>query len=164
MITVGELKSLLDYNPSTGLFIWKSDRTSTVREGDVAGTNCKGYITITINGKRYQAHRLAWLYMTGNLPNNQIDHINGVRDDNRFCNLREVDNSENARNSKHRDNNTSGHIGVNFEVRGSKWTANIKVDGKKIYLGRFPTKDEAIEARKKAEIKYGFHSNHGRRI
>lgn len=161
---VGELKSILDYNPSTGIFTWKANRASTVRKGDAAGTKCKGYIVITIQGKRYQSHRLVWLYMTGNLPTDQIDHINGIKDDNRFCNLREVSNSENAKNSKHRINNTSGHVGVNFEYRGSKWTANIKVDGKKISLGRFDTKEEAIEARKLAEIEHGFHPNHGRRI
>ena len=164
MITVEELKLLLDYDASTGLFVWKSDRTTTVKKGDIAGTNSYGYLVITIGGKRYSAHRLAWLYITGSHPIDQIDHVNGIRDDNRFLNLREVTNSENAKNSKHRINNTSGHIGVGFEIRGCKWVAIIKVEGKIISLGRYTDKNEAVEARKKAEIKYGFHANHGRRI
>lgn len=163
MLTVGELKTLLTYDTSTGKFTWNSDRTSTVRKGDIAGTKSQGYTLIGILGKSYQAHRLAWLYVNGDFPNGQLDHINGVSNDNRICNLREVCGAENSRNTKHRIDNTSGHMGVGFQIRGCRWSACIGVKGKTIYLGRYDTKEEAVAARKAAEMKYGFHANHGRK-
>ena len=90
----------------------------------------------------------------------EIDHINGDRYDNRIINLKEATTSENNRNRRITDRNTSGYVGV--VKQGDKWYAYIKVDGKKIHLGTYNTKDEAIQARKQAEKKYGFHENHGK--
>lgn len=96
-ITQKRLHELLDYSPDTGLFTWKVARAGRIKAGDVAGNlNNTGYIQITVDGTAYYAHRLAWLYIHGKFPENHIDHINGVRDDNRISNLRDVTPQENT--------------------------------------------------------------------
>ncbi len=95
-------------------------------------------------------------------PRDQIDHINGVRTDNRIGNLRSVTSRENSRNLKLPTNNTSGRIGVMWSGRDSKWLAVIQVDGGKKHLGYFDNFEDASNARKAAELKYDFHENHGR--
>jgi len=104
---------------------------------------------------------LAWLYVYGTMPKEQIDHINHVRDDNRIINLREVTHSENHKNRTKQSNNTSGVTGVHWLEEKERWQAYIKGDDKKIHLGTFKNKNDAISARKEAEIKYNYHSNHG---
>jgi len=99
---------------------------------------------------------------TGAWPPDQIDHVNGVRTDNRIENLRSVTHAENGRNQAIPRNNTSGVMGVARRTRGKKWHAQIKVGGKQIHLGSFDDKDEAIAARAAADIEHGFHENHGR--
>lgn len=99
-----------------------------------------GYRVIRIDDALYLAHRLAWFYVTGNWPANQIDHINGVRDDNRFSNLREATNLQNAHNRKY-NRNKSGFQGVRKE--NSKWLAEIKINYKAVRLGLFNTPEEA---------------------
>ena len=161
ILTQKELKRILDYNETTGEFIKLFTSGSTIK-GDVAGTLQKnGYIQIEINNKGYKAHRLAWLYVTGFFPREQIDHINHVRNDNRFLNLRECSNMENAKNNSMPKSNTSGFVGVNFSKSVGKWHARICFDGKRINLGYFALKDEAILARKEANVKYDYHENHG---
>lgn len=112
-LTYERLNEPLDYNPETGEFIWKSPNNRRVRVGAVAGTlGHMGYCIITIDGKHYRAHRLAWLYVNGYTPENGVDHINRVKNDNRICNLREVSQQCNIRNSKRACTNTSGVCGV----------------------------------------------------
>jgi hypothetical protein len=157
-----ELKELLDYNPETGVFIWKVANRRT-KSGSVAGTLCNGYVKIGIGGKHYSAHRLAWLYVYGIFPKKQIDHINQDRSDNRILNLREVSTIDNGRNRVMQKNNTSGITGVQWRKSRGKWVSVIKIAGELRYLGCFSVKEDAIKARKEAEAKYGFHPNHGSR-
>lgn len=159
--------SELDYDPETGLFTWKA----TKRRGFVgrqAGCFSKrdGYVKIRIPGKLELAHRLAWntTYPEDPVgPDEQIDHINHVRTDNRIINLRKASNTENSRNASIGTNNTSGATGVWFEKRRNAWVAEIKVDRKKIHIGQFAEFADAVAARKAAEVKYGFHENHGKK-
>tara|TARA_R110002167_G_scaffold343325_1_gene552328 strand:- start:96 stop:581 length:486 start_codon:yes stop_codon:yes gene_type:complete len=128
-----------------------------------AGTvNAKGYRRITVKSNRYYAHRLIWLYVNGDFPDNDIDHINGRPLDNRIENLRDATGEENNKNAKKRCDNTSGHVGVHWCKAVEKWMAKIAVDGERKYLGVFNILEDAVEARQAASIKYGFHENHGR--
>jgi len=133
--------------------------------GKVANcTNPKGYIVFHVRDKNYRAHRLAFLYMTGKFPENQVDHINHVKNDNKWSNLRLVDNQENHKNAKLSKNNASGFNGVYWSKRRSRWGARIKVHGKGMCLGLFKEIEDAINARQLANVKYGFHENHGMAI
>lgn len=162
MITQERLKELLEYNPDTGVFIWKVQASNRAIIGSAAGfIHAKGYRHIGLDGREYKAHRLAWLYMYGEFPENQIDHINHKRDDNRLVNFRSVKNCVNGKNQSIPSDNTSGIIGVYWHKQGKKWKASIMVDGKHIHLGMFKEKALAALSRKAAEIKYGFHPNHG---
>lgn len=161
-ITSQELKELLHYDELTGVFTWKVRRKG-VKFGAIAGNvTVNGYRQMKVMLRNYQAHRLVWLYMTGKFPDDQIDHINGVTDDNRFINLREVSNQENSRNLSIPKRNTSGVIGVQWSKKSEKWRAGIMVNQKAIHLGLFEDKEDAIRARKIAEKKYNFHENHGK--
>jgi len=165
MITQEQLKEILHYNPETGIFTWRTKAAVRIKIGDVAGFVCDTrYIRIKIKGKPYVAHRLAWLYVYGVWPKEQIDHINHDRADNRIINLREVTHQENQKNQSMRKANTSGVCGVSWEKGVRKWRARITVKGIKISLGCFADKDAAIRARKSADAKYGFHENHGQPI
>jgi len=167
MITQEKLKKYLHYNPDSGVFTWvnKTSSKSRVKIGSIAGTlHHDGYIMIALNKKQYGAHRLAWLYTYGTYPNQQIDHINQVRDDNRLENLREVSAKTNTHNRGTSGRNTSGCMGVVWDKRASRWQARINVDGKRIFLGMFTEFSDAVNARKNAEVLYGFHENHGKEI
>ena len=160
-MTQSELKKWLQYDPDTGVFVWKMRPGYRVRVGDVAGCNKgNGYLQIQVGRQKHLAHRLAWLYMHGEWPE-QIDHINHVRDDNRICNLRAADHATNNKNRSLNKNNTSGTSGVDWKHLAGKWRVRIKVQNKYKHVGYFANKQDAIEARKKAEVQYGFHSNHG---
>ena len=157
-----ELKELLHYNPETGLFTRKVSLSNRVKIGDIAGSiNSSGYIAIRVRGNPLSAHRLAWLYVHGVWPENEIDHINQNRADNRLINLREVTGKENHKNMSLYKANTSGVCGVNWNRKYSKWHSRINVDGKSVWLGQYDDKFEAICSRMSAKNKYGFHENHG---
>ena len=163
MITQSELVETLKYNPETGHFIWKKKTCLKVVVGKLAGTiNDRGYIVIAISKKLYRAHRLAWFYVHGVWPKDQIDHVNHVRTDNRLINLREASNQENSKNMSISKNNTSGVTGVSWSKEDRAWRAAIRANLKYIYLGQSKDKFEAICLRKSAENKYGFHANHGK--
>lgn len=164
MLTQSKLKEILHYCPETGILTWINiNKYKPERNNCPAGTlNPSGYINIVIDGASYKSHRLAWLYMTGKMPKNQIDHINHNRSDNRWANLRQATRKENQRNQSKYDNNTSGINGVGWHKKDKKWRSRIGVNQEEIYLGSFTDKWDAICARKSADNKYGFHENHGK--
>jgi len=162
MLTQKVLKEFLHYSPETGLFTRAKQSSSNAKVGDIAGgQDGRGYIQIGIKGKRYKAHRLAFLYMKGRFPRDQVDHEDRNRINNKWDNLREVSNQENCRNRGIQSNNNSGFHGVYWYKAGKKWHAQIQVSGKTYHLGYFKDIGDAIEARSLANIKYGFHENHG---
>ena len=162
MITQDKLKKLYTYDEDSGIFTRNEDRGKYKAGGIAGAVNSSGYIVIMINSKSYQAHRLAWLYTHGEMPNGDIDHLNHIRTDNRLCNIREVNRSENGRNKVITNRNKSGFHGVYWRKDDNRWTAKIGVDGKQVYLGCFSEFHEAVNARKNAEVLYGFHKNHGK--
>lgn len=151
----------LDYNQQTGAFTWKKKR-SNIEIGRSAGSTTRyGYIQISINGKLYLAHRLAWLYVYGKFPHAYIDHINGNKIDNSIGNLREASPSENMKNQFLNKNNSSGSCGVRWNKSRKKWQPRIVVNGKEKYLGLFLNYEDAVFARKQAESIYGYSPRHG---
>ena len=156
------LRELLHYNPDTGVFTWKVHRAGNAMIGDIAGylDEDSGYIRITLDYYLHHAHRLVFVYVVGETPE-QIDHINHIRNDNRWINLRPANNPLNRLTQTLRIDNSSGFTGVVWFKRYSKWRARITINGKEKHLGYFIEKGDAITARKKANIKYGFHENHG---
>ena len=155
MLTQKELKEILNYNPDTGIFKWKNTRNG-IKKNRIAGCKQLGYISICINHKPYMAHRLAWLYMNGEFPKQNIDHINRTRNDNRICNLRDVSQSVNCRNMDIRPDNTSGYKGVTRSIGGNEWLANMQIEGKFMNLGRFKKIEDAIECRRLAELEFNY--------
>lgn len=165
ILTQSRLKELLTYNPLTGQFIRVIDR-GLCRAGDIAGydrqyRNHKRRI-ICVDYKEYPASRLAWLWMTGDLPSLQIDHIDQNTLNDRWENLRNVSNAENHKNERIRLNNKSGSLGIHWDAKRYKWFAQIRVNGSKIFLGRYITNIAATYARHCANDKYGYHANHGK--
>ncbi len=146
MLTQARLKERLTYDPLTGIFRTR-ERVKQVPAGEIAGCySSKGYRRIKIDDREYPAHRLAWLYVHGEFPPGDIDHINRVRDDNRIANLRPATRQENGQNRKCSANNTSGYLGVTWNRACSKWQASIRHAGKAIYLGLHPTPEQAAAA------------------
>ena len=144
-ITQELLKENLSYNQESGFFIRIKKTANSVNIGDIAGTlHSDGYIYISVIGKKIPAHRLAWLYVYGSFPNNEIDHINGIKNDNSLINLREATRLENMQNQRkaHKDNPT-GLLGVSFNKKLMKFTAQIHINGKQKKLGVFDTKESA---------------------
>lgn len=136
----------LDYNPETGLLNWIK------RNGQVAGSKTPvGYITIGINGSSYLAHRIAFLMAHKYLPK-QVDHINGIKDDNRELNIRDSTHGQNSQNRPKFKNNASGYKGVS--LNGSNWVAELRSNKKRIYIGIYTCKHEAAKAYNEAALKY----------
>ena len=146
--TQERLKQLLNYDPETGVFVWKVAASNRVKVGGVAGAiSCEGYRRINIDGRSYYGHRLAWLHCFGRWPAKHVDHVNGVRDDNRLVNLREATDSENGQNrQKAQANNRSRLLGVYWNKRNERWVAQIALNGKLRYLGLFDTAEDAHAA------------------
>lgn len=158
MITQERLKELLDYNPKTGVFTNKITRSSKAKKGAVAGgirteKNGDRYVAIKLDNNQYLAHRLAWLYVYGFMPDCLIDHIdnNGCKTDNRIENLRLATHKQNQENRGIPKNNTSGIKGVSWDSRSGRWKAAIKHNGKSICLGYYANIDDAASARQNAE-------------
>ena len=152
MISQAQLKEVLEYNHDTGVFTWIKS-IGGIKVGDVAGNkNDEGYIVFMVKRKQYKAHRLSYLYMTGNFPKNSIDHINHIRHDNRWTNLRDATHSQNQANRVKHKNNKSGYKGVCWSKTNKRWCAVIVYMKKKMHLGYYTTPQEASEAYRKKSI------------
>lgn len=161
-LTQARLKELLHYNPRTGQFTWLQNR-GRVSIGTIAGTPDKdGYILIRVDYIKYKAHRLVFLYMTGKMPREEVDHVEHNPADNRLSKLQETTRIKNCRNVSIQSRNKSGVTGVFWSDRLNKWCARIRVNREDFWLGVFTQKQKAIKARRAAERRYGFHPNHGR--
>jgi hypothetical protein len=146
-LTAERLRELLEYDPETGEFRWLRHRARGARAGSPAGyINAVGYRVIMLSQRAYHAHRLAWLYMAGEWPRGDLDHINGDRADNRRSNLRLADRTQNNANARRRSDNTSGHKGVSRHGQCNRWQARIRVRGRTIYLGLHKTQEAAAAA------------------
>jgi hypothetical protein len=148
-ITAQELRSKLAYNAETGEFQWRQSHKRKSARGCAGAIDAYGYVVIRVNKKLYKAHRLAWLYMTGEWPKNGLDHKNNVKDDNRFANLRDVSQSANMHNVRRAPK--SGAVGVVWDKSRQKWRAQIKVGYRNICLGRFECFEQAVSERRAAE-------------
>ena len=171
------IKKLILYEPETGKLFWKvrvKEDFPKTRPRILLSWNKKyagkeaftavgthGYYTGAILGKLYLAHRIIWLLCHNEWPHYLIDHIDGNRLNNSIGNLRVVSYEESSRNVGKRSDNTSGVTGVN-RTQSNKWFSRIVHEGKKIHLGTFESFEEAVLKRKEAEVKYGYHKNHGR--
>jgi hypothetical protein len=147
-LTAQRLRDLLHYNPETGIFTARADfvgKGCKRRAGDAVGSkHNRGYWQIRLAHKRFLADRLAWLYMTVACPNQAIDHINGVKADNRWVNLRDVSQFVNMQNLKRgMGNSASGLLGVAWAARDAKWIAQINANGKHYHIGSYSTKEDA---------------------
>jgi hypothetical protein len=154
MITIDHLRSLLDYNPETGTFVWKAHKQRPDLIGKQAGSPTNtGYWAIAVHNKKRLAHRLAWLYMTGNEPTMHIDHKDGNKQNNKFDNLRQVSRHGNLQNMrKPTKANKSGFLGVSRHQ--GKWRMQIMVNGASIRQSGFDTLEEAHEAYLAAKRKH----------
>lgn len=151
------------FNYYKGELTWKVPPNKRIRIGSKVGTlTPKGYILITLLGRKYLAHRVIFEMHNGPIPTGmEIDHINGIRNDNRIQNLRLVTSKGNHLNMGKRCDNTSGITGVAYCKRSNKWKAYVSQDSKLIHLGFFDAKEDAISVRKSAESFYGFSERHG---
>lgn len=166
--SVEYLRERLRYDPDTGKLFWldyegmpQKWRTRYVGKEALISLNGKGYKKGKIDCVDYYAHRIAYTLYHAEWPSDQIDHINGVKTDNRIANLRVVTNQENNRNRPMRRDNSSGVTGVCWHKGINKWCANVRVDGKLKNLGSFNTIEEAAAARKQADVQYGYSERHG---
>lgn len=153
-LTVEALKEVLHYDPESGVWRWARDVGYKVKAGQIAGRGAhkSGYRQISVGGRLYLSHRLAWMYMTGVWPEHTVDHVDGVPGNDRWSNLRAATAAQNRRNSRVRSDSTTGVRGVALD-RG-RYRSRIFFQGKNIMLGSFGTLDEAREARCSAEALY----------
>ena len=169
-LTQEYLKECLDYDPDTGIFTWRARPVWHFEDGVRLSAKgicniwnskyqnkpitCKthGYIIIRINNKPYRAHRLAFLYVEGYFPEHNVDHINRIRDDNRWCNLRHVTQVCNMQNCEIRSDNTSGITGISWNNKKKAWVSQISINKKNKNLGRFKNYNDAVMARYQEEL------------
>ena len=144
-LNTDHLRDILEYNASTGIFRWKRSPSNSVKAGAIAGNpDGSGYLQINLRGIKYYAHRLAWMYMYGEFQENDIDHINGKRDDNRIENLRNVPKSVNQQNFKRATSrNKTGLLGVSKISANGKYRASIGLNGSNHFLGEYENKEIA---------------------
>ncbi|HEC73139.1 MAG TPA: HNH endonuclease [Methylophaga aminisulfidivorans] len=168
---------VLDYNKDTGVFTWKERHRDLFENkhqwcswnsrcaGKVAGSQLKKknktYLIFSVKGKRFYAHRVAWLMTHGKWPELEIDHINGDSTDNSISNLREVNRKQNCRNMKLYKTNKSGYAGVSWHERENKWRARVMFNGKEFFCGLYDDVKEAALVVNQKRKELGFHENHG---
>lgn len=146
-LTQDRVRSLLIYNGETGQFIRRVSTAPRAVAGSVAGdVDSKGYWRLRVDGRRYLAHRLVWFYVHGVWPKDEIDHINGIRTDNRIENLREASRFENKRNTGAHCDSRSRHKGVSFHAPSKRWRARIHMNGEEHWIGVFDTPEDAAAA------------------
>lgn len=151
-VTIKILRHVLAYDPETGIFTWKNPPSRRMHAGDVAGdVKSDGRRYISVCGESHLAHRLAWFYVKGEWPSGYVKHRNTQYDDNRFDNLFEATGSESNIERRAGKNNTSGQVGVSYNEHRNRWKAYIKRDWKLVHLGWYATREEAVQARMKAE-------------
>jgi hypothetical protein len=143
-VSIARLKEVLDWDQDTGIFRWKVSTSNRVRVGAIAGHIIHGYRVISVDGKKYRAHHIVWLFSTGAWPIGEVDHIYGKRSDNRFGLLRDVTGAVNRQNVRiaRSHNKSSGVLGVD-RLPGGSFRARIQNCGKTIYLGVFSTAEQA---------------------
>lgn len=180
--TPEQLRQLLRYEPETGKLFWRERGLEWFSDGAKAAvharnmwnarwaeaealtaTTANGYLHGNILGVKIMAHRACLTIINGEWPAGDVDHINGIRDDNRADNLRLATRTQNLRNAKKSAKNTSGHTGVYWSRDCQKWCVKIRHGGINHHLGVFATIDEAVAVRRAAETQHGYHPNHGRR-
>ena len=163
LLSAEKARRLFNYDPGTGELTWKARASNRIKIGEQVGYVTKvGYRQVGVTGVSYLTHRIIWLMQTGKWPSGEIDHEGGYGGDNRWENLRDVTHRENACNTKLPSDNTSGAMGVFWAAHCGRWRATITVEGRTIHLGYHDIFEDAVAARKAAEIKYGSHKNHGR--
>lgn len=163
MLTYERANELFHYDRSSGKLIRKVTTDYKAVKGTEAGTNAYGYKLVCIDKVKYKVHRVCMLLAYGYFPKGmQVDHINHDRSDNRLSNMRFVTDHENAKNHSINKNNVSGIMGVHFDKSRQKYQAYIKVNYKRIFLGRYDNIEDAIAIRQQAEKDFGFHPNHGK--
>ena len=147
-LTAEDVRKFLNYDPDTGVFTRKITTSYRAMAGDICcAKNEQGYATISIRSSIYRAHRLAWLYVTGNWPRNEIDHINGDRSDNRWVNLRDIPGCINVQNKrKAQSNSKTGLLGASWNAKDQKFASRIKANGKYLSLGYHDTAESAHAA------------------
>lgn len=151
------LRAAVTYDPNSGRFFRDyppSRRRPYAKTREVGFSTDKGYRHILVDGRRYIAHRLAWFWMTGNWPPDQVDHIDGNKANNAWVNLRQATNSQNQANTKTRRNNRAGLKGAHYLKASGKWTSRVKVNGSRYFLGLFDTPEQAHAAYAVAAGKY----------
>ena len=182
IITAEALKDILEYTPQTGALRWKRREEKYFTGGSVrsprqrangwnakwatqlafTSVNASGYLSGAVLGIPAVAHRVAWALHYGEWPKGEIDHINGIKTDNRIENLRDVPHKENLHNTPRRSTNKSCVTGVFWTARSKKWRAYICVNSRLKHIGYFDNFNDAVAARKEAERHHGYHPNHGR--
>lgn len=157
-----KLIDVLSYDGETGLFTWKTFRGNTAKKGSIAGWNhTDGYIRVMVFDRAYLAHRLAWFYIHGKWPEDEIDHADGDPKNNRIANLREASNSQNSHNRCVRKDSKTGHKGVSFTKYGT-YKVRVAANGKRVHIGNFRDLDDAIAACKEMREKmHAEFANHG---
>lgn len=152
-----QVKEIYSYNPDTGIFLRKGSDVGVIESWNK-------YLKSYYKGKYYSVHRLIWIYMTGNTPASDIDHIDHDRQNNKWENLRLVSRKQNMQNAIKSKVNTSGFTGVTWCKQQGQWQAQIMIDGKNKKIGRYNSKIDAVAARIRANKFYGFHLGHGASI
>lgn len=151
--------SRFTYNPSTGQLF----RFSRKGHNEIT-TLRNGYYCFSVDGAVYEAHRMIMSMLGYDIEGKQIDHINGIRNDNRMSNLRVVIEKDNQKNKKLHSSNTSGFNGVHWDLNRRKWVSQIKINGKLKFLGRYESLIDAVASRIRANLLYGFHILHGKPV
>lgn len=162
-ITQDYLKEIFNYDHETGDLTRKNNAANKkYKSGDIVGwINGSGYREVEIKGKSYKVHRIIYMMNYGYWPD-VVDHIDRNRLNNKLENVADTNKSGNAKNCAKSKNNTSGATGVGWHKGKGKWQAYIRSEGDQIYLGSFDSIDDAIRARKEAELKYKFNQKHGK--
>lgn len=147
MITQELLHKMFFYDPNSGSLLFKPYLANKRKNQVVGYLQSNGYMCVSVEGKKHSLHRLIWMFHYGSFPSKQIDHVNGIKTDNRIENLREANSSENQQNQRQPSaSNTSGFLGVTWCKKNKRWVSGIKLNRKRFHLGYFDTPEKAYDA------------------